>query len=61
MTTQEGTKQQVMELARDVTAMPFTVTKPSAEYQITLNLVFDGKDIEPYTYKSTLYTKNWSE
>jgi prepilin-type N-terminal cleavage/methylation domain-containing protein len=61
MTTQDNTNQQVIELARDVTAMPFSVTKPGKEYEITVNLVFDGKDIEPYTYKSTLYTKNWSE
>lgn len=61
MTTQNNGSQQVMELARGVTAMPFSVTKPGQEHEIKVNLVFGGKDIESYTYNSTVYTKNWSE
>lgn len=61
MTAQDGGSQQVMELARGVTVMPFKVTKPAQEQEITVELVFGGKDIESYTCKSTVYTKNWSE
>lgn len=61
MVLQDGSVQQTMELASGVTNNPFSVEKPGNEYKITLNLVFDSASTQPYSYSSSLYTKNWSE
>lgn len=61
MDLKDNTLQQSMVLAKGLTNTSFTVEPSGSEFKITLNLVFEGEDIEPYTYKSTLYTKNWSE